>query len=303
MNARAPFPAPPGADEAHAAPARDADGLYAYAPASAVPAACWHDGVQDAASETVAEEVPVALVYNGISHAVMLASPQDLEDFALGFSLSERIVRAAGDIRGIEVEPGPHGIALALDIAPGAMARLKEHRRARTGKTGCGLCGMDSLAWFERETTLLDSRDGGAHAAPQPFAPAVLHRAMRELGARQRLHRATGAMHAAGWAARDGALLLVREDVGRHNALDKLVGAMARAGIDPASGFAVVTSRASFEMVQKAARARIPLLAAVSAPTAMAVRLAERAGVTLAGFVRGGRHVVYSHPQRLLAPA
>lgn len=284
MNARAPF----STAEAPAFPL-----------ASSVPASSWHDGLLDDGSELLAEEVPVALVYNGISHAVMLASPQDLEDFAVGFSLSEGIVRAAHDVRDMEVEAGPHGVALAIDIAPGAMARLKETRRARLGQTGCGLCGIDSLAWFEREMAqgdpqLQDPRDAG-----RPFAPHVLQRAMAAMAGQQRLHQATGAMHAAGWADRDGSLLLVREDVGRHNALDKLVGALARAGIDSGDGFALVTSRASFEMVQKAARAGIGLLAAISAPTAMAVRLADRAGLTLAGFVRGGRHVVYTHPRRL----
>ncbi len=270
--------------------------------ASSVPASSWCDGLLEDGSELLAEEVPVALVYNGISHAVMLASPQDLEDFAVGFSLSERIVRAAGDVRGVEVEAGPHGIALEIDIAPGAMARLKATRRARLGQTGCGLCGIDSLAWFEREMAPHDPRDGGVRDTTGPFAPQALQRAMAAMAGQQRLHQATGAMHAAGWADRDGRLLLVREDVGRHNALDKLVGALARAGIDAGAGFALVTSRASFEMVQKAARAGIGLLAAISAPTAMAVRLADRAGLTLAGFVRGGRHVVYTHPWRL-APA
>ena len=287
MNARAPFA---GADDA------------AFALASSVPAASWHDGVIDERSELLAEEVPVALVYNGISHAVMLASPQDLEDFAVGFSLSERIVRAARDVRAVEVEAGPHGIALAIDIAPGAMARLKATRRARLGKTGCGLCGIDSLAWFEREMAPHDPRDGAIRQTTGPFAPQVLQCAMAAMSGQQRLHQATGAMHAAGWADRDGRLLLVREDVGRHNALDKLVGALARADIDVGAGFALVTSRASFEMVQKATRAGIGLLAAISAPTAMAVRLADRAGLTLAGFVRGGRHVAYTHPWRL-APA
>ena len=291
MNARAPF-----------AEAGD----ETFAPASSVPASSWRDGVNEDGSELLAEEVPVALVYNGISHAVMLASPQDLEDFAVGFSLSERIVRAARDVREVEVEAGPHGIALAIDIAPGAMARLKATRRARLGRTGCGLCGIDSLAWFEREMAQDDlqhhPRDGGAHVTRDRFAPQALQRAMAAMAGQQRLHQATGAMHAAGWADRDGRLLLVREDVGRHNALDKLVGALARAGIDPGAGFALVTSRASFEMVQKAARAGIGLLAAISAPTAMAVRLADRAGLTLAGFVRGGRHMVYTHPWRL-APA
>lgn len=288
MNARAPCPAAP----------RLEDGV-----ASSVPAAAWHDGRLEHGAELLAEEVPVALVYNGISHAVMLASPQDLEDFAVGFSLAERIVRSSADIRDIEVATGANGITLALEIAPGAMARLKATRRARTGKTGCGLCGIDSLAWFEREAALLDPRDGGAHEVDGRLAPAALHRAMTALSLHQQLHHATGAAHAAGWAGWDGCIVCVREDVGRHNALDKLVGALVRERRDARAGFAVVTSRASFEMVQKTARAGIPLLAAVSAPTAMAVRLAERAGVTLAGFVRGGRHVVYSHPQRLLHTA
>ncbi|MDN4038778.1 formate dehydrogenase accessory sulfurtransferase FdhD [Massilia sp. YIM B02443] len=269
------------------------------AAASHVPAASWRDGVLAPADEILAEEVPVAMVYNGISHAVMLASPQDLEDFAVGFSLAERIVRNPRDIHDIEVEESAHGITLSMQIAAGAMARFKQTRRARTGKTGCGLCGIDSLAWFEREASLLDPRDGGAHGVDGRLAPAALHRAMTALSAHQQLHHATGAAHAAGWAGWDGSILCVREDVGRHNALDKLIGALARDGVAPGSGFVVVTSRASFEMVQKAARAGIAILAAVSAPTAMAVRTAERAGVTLAGFVRGERHVVYSHPQRL----
>ncbi|MEW7850724.1 formate dehydrogenase accessory sulfurtransferase FdhD [Massilia aurea] len=284
MNARASFPGDGGPD---------------FPVASSVPAACWQAGASAALDEVLAEEVPVALVYNGVSHAVMLASPQDLDDFALGFSLSERIVRQVADIRDIAIDVGVHGITISMEIAPGAMARFKEARRARTGKTGCGLCGVDSLAWFERETGLADARDGGAHCVDTQFAPDALHRAMAAMAARQCLHHATGAVHAAGWADRDGVLRTVREDVGRHNALDKLIGALAGDGVQAASGFVVVTSRASFEMVQKTARAGIALLAAISAPTAMAVRLADSAGVTLAGFVRAGRHVVYSHPQRL----
>ena len=172
---------------------------------------------------------------------------------------------------------------------------------ARLGKTGCGLCGVDSLDYFEQEACLPEARLPHASAPGQRFDAAALHRAMNELAARQQLHQVTGAVHAAGWAGRDGQLLCVREDVGRHNALDKLVGALARTQTDSEDGFAVVTSRASFEMVQKAARAGFGLLAAISAPTALAVRMADGAGLTLAGFVRGGRHVIYSHPERLLA--
>jgi formate dehydrogenase accessory protein FdhD len=271
------------------------EGFFAPQGARRLPAARWHEGQLESATELVADEVPVALVYNGISHAVMLASPQDLEDFALGFSLGERIVLDAGDIYDIEVEQAAKGIAIEMRIAGGAMMRLKETRRARTGKTGCGLCGVESLDCFDDDAF-------GAHAqdrADVRFAPGVLHRAMAAMAERQDLHHATGAVHAAGWANRAGELLCVREDIGRHNALDKLVGALVRARLDVAVGFAVVTCRASFEMVQKAARAGFPLLAAISAPTALAGQGAERAGLTLAGFVRGGRHVLYSHPQRL----
>ena len=249
-------------------------------------------------SELVAEEVPVAFSYNGVNHAVMLASPLDLEDFALGFTLGERIVRSPRDVYDIEVEHTARGIAIELRIAAGAMARLKGTRRARLGKTGCGLCGVDSLDYFDEDACLPDPFL--ARPAPASFGAAALHRAMREMAGRQALHQATGAVHAAGWAGRDGSLLCVREDVGRHNALDKLVGALARSGADVNEGFAVVTSRASFEMVQKAARAGFKLLGAISAPTALAVRMAEGAGLTLAGFVRSGKHVVYSHPERLL---
>jgi formate dehydrogenase accessory protein FdhD len=271
------------------------EGFFAPPGASRLPATRWREGAIEDGSELVAEEVPVALVYNGISHAVMLASPLDLEDFAVGFSLGERIVCHARDIYELEVEEGANGIAVEMRIAGGAMMRLKETRRARTGRTGCGLCGVESLACFEED--VFEPPREGRHTR---FDAEALHRAMAAMVARQELHHATGAVHAAGWADGEGKLRCVREDVGRHNALDKLVGALARGGIDAAQGFAVVTSRASFEMVQKAARAGIPLLGAVSAPTALAVQVAEQAGLTLAGFVRGGRHVLYSHPERLL---
>lgn len=274
------------------------DGFFAPQGACRLPVERWRDGLLASATELVADEVPVALVYNGISHAVMLASPQDLEDFAVGFSLGERIVRDARDIHDIEVEQAAHGIVIEMRIASGAMMRLKETRRARTGKTGCGLCGVESLDRFDEDVFAMEQPGADAR-----FTPDALHRAMAALSTRQDLHHATGAVHAAGWANRTGELLCVREDIGRHNALDKLVGALARGKVNTGDGFAVVTSRASFEMVQKAARAGFPVLAAVSAPTALAVQVAERAGLTLAGFVRGGRHVLYSHPQRLAPEA
>jgi formate dehydrogenase accessory protein FdhD len=249
----------------------------------------WRHGY--AAIETVVEEVPVALVYNGISHAVLLASPMDLEDFALGFSLAEAILARASDLYDIEMQHSSQGIALQLSIASGAMHALKLRRRTMAGRTGCGLCGAESLDQVARPV------------APVPVGGVVgasaLHAAMAALKDSQVLHQATGAVHAAGWASWDGRLLLAREDVGRHNALDKLIGALAWRGHDTRDGFAVVTSRASYEMVQKAAAAGIRLLAAISAPTAMAVRLAEHSGVTLAGFVRQDKQVVYAHAGRV----
>ncbi len=242
--------------------------------------------------DTVPEEVPVALAYNGISHAVMLASPADLEDFGLGFSLSEGILAAASELYDLELETGAAGITIQMRIAADRFATLKSRRRALAGRSGCGLCGVESLAQVARPLPPLAGR--------VTITVAALHQALAHLKARQPLHASTGGVHAAAWADRDGQVLAVREDVGRHNALDKLIGALARAAVDPGSGFALVTSRASFEMVQKTVAAGIPILAAVSAPTGFAIRLAREAGLCLAGFVRERRHVVYSHPQRII---
>lgn len=253
---------------------------------------CWERGNLHESTETVAEELPVAMVYNGISHAVMLASPQDLEDFALGFSLSEDILSDASELFDVEIERGPKGIEVQMRIAGQRMHALKLRRRQLLGRTGCGVCGAESLDQLCRHSPL------GVPYTSQVEAGA-LHEAMEQLQARQFLHRLTGAVHAAGWADWTGRLGMIREDVGRHNALDKLIGALARQEIDPASGFVVVTSRASYEMVQKTASAGVQLMAAISAPTGMAMRLAEATGVTLAGFVRPGKHVVYAHAARI----
>lgn len=251
----------------------------------------WRDGAAMAEIDHVAEEVPVALEYNGVSHAVMLATPADLEDFALGFSLSEGIVAAPRDIYGIDVETRPNGVAVRIEIASEAFVALKARRRALAGRTGCGLCGTESL-----DEVMRAPRTVSADAA---FDPAMLHAAFAQLQRRQALLRDTGATHAAGWLRADGEVALVREDVGRHNALDKLAGALARSGEDVARGAVIVTSRASYEMVLKTATIGAGLLAAVSGPTALAVRLADAAGVTLAGFVRAGGLVAYAHPHRL----
>ena len=260
------------------------------------------EGLRDE-SACLAEEVPVALVYNGISHAVMLATPQDLEDFALGFSLSEGIIDRADDLLDCETTPSDlsvseslagvpeQGLSLELKVTLRCFMRLKERRRTLAGRTGCGLCGTESLAEAIRPVRRA--------VAPVVVAADALARAMAEMPAHQTLSQATGATHAAAWCGLDGAVRLVREDVGRHNALDKLIGAMALADTDPADGFIAVTSRASYEMVYKAASAGVGLLAAVSAPTGLAVRTAEAAGLVLAGFVRGDRATVYSHPDRV----
>ena len=239
--------------------------------------------------ETVADEVAVALVYNGISHAVMMATPCDLEDFGRGFSLTERIVERPSEIYDIEVEPVGRGIEVRLEIAAQRMAGLQERRRSLAGRTGCGLCGVDSLGQVARDVKPVAARPSVDEAA--------IHRAFVALGEGQALHALTGSVHAAAWAHTDGTLFAVREDVGRHNALDKLIGAVAQAGLDTAQGFAVVTSRASYEMVLKLASVGGGLLAAISAPTGLAIDLAQRSDVTLCGFVRDGRMAIYTEPK------
>ncbi len=253
----------------------------------------------------VAEEVPVALEFNGISHAVMLATPLDLEDFALGFSLSEGLLASRDELYGIDEEPSDAGITLKLDISGAAFARLKDRRRSMAGRTGCGLCGAENLAQVTRPLPTLPplSTSPADGDRAWPLQHAAVARAMVEMKAMQTLQHATGAVHAAAWCTADGEVGLLREDVGRHNALDKLIGALARGDAvghnEPRRGFIAVTSRASFEMVQKAVMAGLSLLAAVSAPTALAVRTADSTGLTLIGFARNDDLVVYSHPERI----
>ena len=250
-------------------------------------------GREFAVHDWVADEVPVALEYNGISHAVMLATPLDLDDFALGFSLSEGILDAPHELYAVDEVPSELGITLRLHVASGAFARLKDRRRGLAGRTGCGLCGTESLAHVARDLPVLV--DGA------PLSRDAISRAMSQFCALQTLQQATGAVHAAAWCSADGEVRWLREDVGRHNALDKLVGALAAQDVDASTGFIAVTSRASFEMVQKTAMAGVPLLAAVSAPTSFAVATAERARLTLVGFARKDDLAVYSHPERLAA--
>jgi len=242
-------------------------------------------------ADAIAEEVPVAFVYNGRPHAVMMATPADLEDFALGFSLSEAIIAVPQECEKVEIITALAGIELHVTIPPQHAAKLEDRVRELTGRTGCGLCGAQTLEAAVR------------HPAPVRDAPslhpAALHAALAELKRLQTINVATGATHAAAWASPSGEIVLVREDVGRHNALDKLIGAMLRAGVEPRGGFLLVTSRASYEMVMKAATVGIGTLAAISAPTALAIALAQEANVLLIGFARAEGYSVYAHAQRV----
>jgi len=239
----------------------------------------------------VAEEVPVAFVYNARPHAVMMATPADLEDFAVGFTLSEGIVRRPEEIERVEVVRYAQGIEAQIAIPDEAAARLAERGRALIGRVGCGLCGVETIQEAMRVPTPV--------ASGPMIAVDALWRAERELPARQVLNEATGSLHGAAWATSEGGLEYVREDVGRHSALDKLIGALVRGGRDPADGFVVLTSRASYELVQKAATVGVRLVAAVSRPTGLAIRLAEATGVTLVALLRGSTANVYTHGERL----
>ncbi len=255
------------------------------------PAVRWDGDRVEQRHERIAEEVPVALVYNGLSHVVMMATPADLEDFVLGFSLTEELVTAPEDLLGVEVVRYGQGIEVQVQVSPAQATAIGDRGRNLTGRTGCGICGSDSIAGVLKQ--LHPVRDGA------PVLAAVLTRAMESLTSHQVLNAESGAVHAAGWASNAGDILVVREDVGRHNALDKLIGALARQRVDPASGFVLVTSRASFEMVQKTTVLGARILVAISGPTGLAVRVAQQSGLTLAGFARKGRLTVYTRPERV----
>jgi FdhD protein len=245
-------------------------------------------GIASAADDWLAEEVPVQVAVNGAAFAVMMLTPHDLEDFAWGFATSERVVDAAADIQAVHVREVLEGIELDIRCTPSQRVFIE---RELPGRSGCGVCGSRALEDVVQQPAML--------GAGVVIDDGLLEQALASLRDAQPVNAITGSVHAAGWVGADGALRLVREDVGRHNALDKLLGAMGRAGMDPDDGFAVITSRASYEMVTKAALAGITLLVAMSAPTALAVQLARSCGLTLVGFARPGRHVVYAHPQRL----
>jgi FdhD protein len=253
----------------------------------------WIDGRTEQTLDRVAEEEPVALTYQRTPHVVMLATPADLEDLGVGFTLSEAVVSRPDEIKSVELVQDAGSLEVRIGIAGERFAALLQRQRNLTGRTGCGLCGAETIEQAIR------------HPPPVGAGPRIslteLHQALTELQARQPLNAQTGSVHAAGWALPGKGIQLVREDVGRHNALDKVLGALIRAGVDCSAGYLVITSRASYEMVQKAATVGVTLLAAVSAPTALAIRLATEVRQTLVGFARTHRHVVYAHPQRLQA--
>jgi FdhD protein len=235
----------------------------------------------------IIEETAIALVYNGISHAVMMATPSDLEEFALGFSLSEGIITKASQLYDINLTPSAKGIEVGIEISSQQMSALKLQRRNLVGRTGCGLCGSESLDQAIRPFK-------GVTPQTLPSTDAI-QRALSQLNKHQKLQALTGAVHGVAWCDNTGDIKLLREDVGRHNALDKLIGALLLNKINPQSGFALISSRASYEMVQKISSFNIPTLVAVSAPTALAITLATTAKINLIGFARPGRYVVYTN--------
>lgn len=256
-----------------------------------LPVRRWRNGSWEEASDQVAEEVPVALTFNSIPHVVMLATPRDLEDLGRGFAFTEALVATPAEIRASELKQDGEALEVALSVPQERLVALLAQRRNLTGRTGCGVCGAETIE--------------DAIRRPEPVAPGgsipreQLARALRELRDWQQLGAATGSLHAAAWVSWQGEIMVVREDVGRHNALDKVIGALLASGADRSDGFLVVTSRASYEMAQKTATAGVRMLVAVSAPTALAVRLAQDAGLTLVGFARDTQQVIYTHPERV----
>jgi FdhD protein len=245
-----------------------------------------------AADRMVPEETPIALSYGGTTHAVMMASPADFGDFALGFSLTEGIIASPEEIEAIDVEDHGPGIDIQIRLKDRANTRFEARRRRLAGPVGCGLCGIESIEDAMRSVDAVG-------ASRLTLSAGDIVRSVRLLSKVQPLHAETGAVHAAGFYLPGKGIVMAREDVGRHNALDKLAGALAGVGIDGAAGAVVVTSRVSVEMAQKTAAIGSPFIIAVSAPTALAIRTADEAGMTLVALVRGEDFDIFTHPERI----
>jgi FdhD protein len=253
----------------------------------------WRDGCGSGGTRLIPEETPLALTYNGGTYAVMMGTPQNLEDFAVGFSLSEGVVKSADDIQSLEVIRLDDGIELRMWLAAEDVGRMSERRRHIAGPTGCGICGIESIAEAVRPAAIVPQG--------QSFTPDQIMTAMRNIAPLQAINMQTRAVHAAAlWSPAHG-MVALREDVGRHNALDKLAGALARSRTDASSGMVLLTSRVSVEMVQKTAAIGAPVMVAVSAPTALAVRTAEAAGITLIAVARQDGFEVFAHGWRVAA--
>jgi FdhD protein len=258
----------------------------------------WREGGFDKSSldrgtRAIPEETALALTYNGGTYAVMMGTPQDLQDFAIGFSLDEAIIRSPDDIEEFEIVDLDDGIELRMWLKQARAERLSERRRHIAGPTGCGICGIDSIAEAVRPAAVVT---GG-----RSFSPREIMTAMQSIAPLQRINIETRAVHAAAFWTPARGIVALREDVGRHNALDKLAGALARDKISADEGMVLLTSRVSVEMVQKTAAIGAPLMVAVSAPTALAVRMADAAGITLAAIARADGFEVFTHPERVAA--
>jgi FdhD protein len=260
-------------------------------PAQIVRRQIWREGGLSSGGRSIPEETAVAFTFNGGTYAVMMTTPQDLEDFAVGFSLSEGVISSSADIDSLDIVPLNDGVELRMWLSKPKADRLRERRRHIAGPTGCGLCGIESIAEA--------MRPGAIVGHGRQFSPEQIMVAMQSLSSRQKLNIETRAVHAAAfWNVKNG-IVALREDVGRHNALDKLSGALARASIVASDGIILLTSRVSVEMVQKSAAIGVPVMVSVSAPTALAVRMAEAAGITLAAIARADGFEVFTHPYRI----
>jgi FdhD protein len=256
-----------------------------------VPVTNWDEGERQERDDRVAAEVPVALTYNKRSHVVMMVSPLNLEDFAIGFSMTEGIITTPADVADLKIIQRAEGLEAALTVNEDCFSRLEKQRRNLVGRTGCGLCGAESLQQAMRTPATVSGKVS--------LTDRALQKAIKSLNDHQPLQTETGAVHGAAWCDSAGEILALREDVGRHNALDKLLGSLLRDKFDPVTGFALVSSRASYEMVYKTAAVGIEVLVAVSAATSLAIDFAHRSGMTLVGFGRPGRHNVYTFGHRI----